>query len=49
MACPVIVAYSVSWFHNWDFPLYLLAALFAIGAVCWLIIDPEKPVFDGVA
>jgi ACS family glucarate transporter-like MFS transporter len=50
MACPVIVAYSVSWFKNWDFPLYLLSTLFAIGAVCWLIIDPNRPVFDdGVA
>jgi hypothetical protein len=50
MACPVIVAYSVAWFRNWDFPLYLLATLFAIGAVCWLLIDPNRPVFDdGVA
>lgn len=50
MACPVIVAYSVSWFKNWDFPLYLLSVLFAIGAVCWLVIDPNRPVFDdGVA
>ncbi len=50
MACPVIVAYSVSWFRNWDFPLYLLSTLFAIGAVCWLLIDPNRPVFDdGVA
>jgi hypothetical protein len=46
MACPLIVAYSVTLFHNWDFPLYLLSALFLIGAGCWLMIDPTRPVFN---
>jgi ACS family glucarate transporter-like MFS transporter len=46
MACPLIVAYSVKWFHNWDLPLYLLAALLALGVVCWLVIDPDRPVLD---
>lgn len=42
---PFVVAYSVKWFANWNLPLYLLAALFLVGAGCWLVIDPEKPVF----
>jgi hypothetical protein len=46
MACPLIVAYSVTLFRNWDFPLYLLSALFLIGAGCWLMIDPTRPVFN---
>jgi MFS transporter, ACS family, glucarate transporter len=45
MACPLIVAYSVQWFRNWDLPLYLLSALFFVGAVCWMLIDPNRPVF----
>ena len=43
---PLIVAYSVKWFANWNLPLYLLAGFFLIGATCWLFIDPEKPVFE---
>jgi hypothetical protein len=24
----------------------MLGGLFALGAVCWLLIDPDRPVFD---
>jgi MFS family permease len=43
---PLVVGYSVEWFNNWDFPIYMLAFMFLGGAVCWLLIDPYKPVFD---
>lgn len=43
---PLVVAYSVSWFNDWDMPLYLLGGLFLIGSACWLLIDPTKAVFD---
>jgi ACS family glucarate transporter-like MFS transporter len=43
---PMIVAKSVTWFNNWNFPLYLLGGLFVIGTVCWLFIDPKQPVFE---
>jgi MFS-type transporter involved in bile tolerance (Atg22 family) len=43
---PLVVAYSVEWFANWDMPLYLLGVFFLIGAGCWLLIDPARPVFD---
>jgi MFS family permease len=43
---PLIVGYSVQWFNNWDFPIYMLAGMFLMGAVCWLLIDPYKPVFE---
>lgn len=46
LLCPVIVAYSVQWFHNWDMPIHLLAGLFVVGAVCWLLIDPNRAVFE---
>jgi MFS family permease len=45
MLNPLIVAYSVAWFGRWDLPLYLMGALFLVGAGCWLLIDPETPVF----
>jgi ACS family glucarate transporter-like MFS transporter len=46
LLCPPIVAYSVEWYGSWNFPLYLLGGLFLVGAVCWMIVDPQKPVFD---
>ena len=45
MLNPLIVAYSVAWFANWDLPLYVMGALFLIGAGCWALIDPGQPVF----
>jgi ACS family glucarate transporter-like MFS transporter len=49
LLCPLVVAYSVKWFANWSVPLYLLGFLFLAGVVCWLIIDPRKPVFESQA
>jgi MFS family permease len=46
MLNPLIVAYSVQWFGSWNLPLYLMGALFLVGAYCWTIIDPRLPVFD---
>ena len=43
---PLVVGYSVEWFNNWDFPIYMLACMFMVGTICWLLIDPHKPVFD---
>jgi ACS family glucarate transporter-like MFS transporter len=46
MLNPLIVAYSVQWFGSWNLPLYLMGALFLIGAFCWTLVDPARPVFD---
>jgi hypothetical protein len=40
MLNPLIVAYPVEWFGSWNVPLYLMGALFVVGAVCWLVVDP---------
>ena len=48
MLNPLIVAYSVQWFGNWNLPLYLMGALFLVGAACWTVVDPERPVFSEV-
>jgi sugar phosphate permease len=46
MLNPLIVAYSVQWFANWNVPLYVMGALFLLGALCWTLVDPTRPVFD---
>jgi MFS family permease len=47
MLNPLIVAYSVAWFGSWNLPLYLMGALFLLGAFCWTLVDPKQPVFEG--
>jgi len=49
MLNPLIVAYSVTWFGSWNMPLYLMGALFLLGALCWAAIDPRQPVFADTA
>jgi ACS family glucarate transporter-like MFS transporter len=39
-----IVGYSVHWFGNWNVPFWLLAGLFVMGTVCWMFVDPTRPV-----
>ncbi|HEY2433132.1 MAG TPA: MFS transporter [Vicinamibacterales bacterium] len=46
MLNPLIVAYSVQWFGSWNLPLYLMGGLFLAGAVCWMLVDPTRPIFD---
>jgi MFS family permease len=46
MLNPLIVAYSVEWFASWDLPLYVMGALFLVGAACWGVIDPKRRVFE---
>lgn len=46
LLCPPLVAYSVVWFGSWSFPLYVMGGLFLVGAGCWLVIDPTRPVFQ---
>lgn len=46
MLNPLIVGYSVEWFGNWNLPIYVMGVLFLIGAICWTLIDPSRPVFD---
>lgn len=44
--CPLIVAYCLKCFGNqWNIPICLMGFLFLVGTVCWLVIDPRKPVF----
>ncbi len=49
MASAPIVGYSVKWFGDWNMPFWLLGALYLLGALCWLFIDPKEPLFAAEA
>jgi MFS transporter, ACS family, glucarate transporter len=40
-----VVGYSVKWLGNWNVPFWLLAGLFVMGALCWLFIEPTRPIY----
>ena len=40
-----VVGYSVKWLGNWNVPFWLLAGLFVMGAVCWLFVEPRRPIY----
>jgi len=39
---PIIMGLCVQWFGSWSAPLYLMAALYGVGALCWAWIDPSR-------
>jgi MFS transporter, ACS family, glucarate transporter len=41
---PIVLAYLVRAFANWAIPLYVLAGLYFMAAVCWLAIRPDRPI-----
>jgi MFS family permease len=43
---PILVAEVVRRFSQWSAPLYLTGVLFLLGALCWLWVDPTKPVSE---
>ena len=43
MLSPVVLAYLVRAFSNWAIPLYVLAGLYFMAAICWLAIRPDRP------
>jgi MFS transporter, ACS family, glucarate transporter len=49
LLCPLIVAYSLQWFTNWNISLYLMSFLFLIGVGCWFLIDPRKRIFESTS
>lgn len=43
---PVILAYAVQHFANWRAPLYLTGALYMVGALAWIAVDAERPIWS---
>jgi hypothetical protein len=40
----VLASFLVQGAEDWATPLYLTGALYLAGAVCWLFIDPTRPI-----
>jgi len=40
---PIVLAYVVEIFANWAIPLYVMAGLYLMASVCWLLIRPDVP------
>ena len=47
MLSPVVLAYLVRAFSNWAIPLYVLAGLYFMAAICWLAIRPDRSIASG--
>ncbi len=41
---PMVVGIAVDRWHSWTFPFYVTALVYAMGAVAWLAIDPDRPI-----
>lgn len=46
IACPIIVTKIYQSTGDWNMPIFVMSGLFFFGAVCWLLIDPRKKVFE---
>ncbi len=40
---PIVIGYLVQRTGNWTLAFYMTAAVYLLGAVCWLLIDPVTP------
>jgi len=41
---PIAVPVLVGWTGDWNHALLLVAAIYFFGAVCWMLLDPEKSI-----
>ncbi len=44
LLAPLVVGYSVTRWGSWTIPFYITAAVYASGALAWLMIDPTRRV-----
>jgi sugar phosphate permease len=43
--CPIIIGYLLRHTnHNWTLTFYISAAVYLLGGVCWLFLDPVTPI-----
>jgi MFS transporter, ACS family, glucarate transporter len=43
---PMVVGLAVQRWHSWTMPFYITAAVYAVGALAWLAIDPNERVVN---
>ena len=41
---PLVLAYLVDATNNWNLPLLVLAGVYAMAAIAWLMVDPRQRV-----
>lgn len=39
---PLVVGYALNEWNSWTLPFYIMAGVFMLGVVMWLLIDPDK-------
>jgi MFS transporter, ACS family, glucarate transporter len=44
---PLVVGFAVDRWHSWTFPFYVTAAVYAAGALAWLVIQPDRRIAEG--
>ncbi|MCI0744995.1 MAG: MFS transporter [Verrucomicrobia subdivision 3 bacterium] len=40
---PIVIGYIIHLTNNWDLTFYVTAAIYVVGAACWLATDPVTP------
>lgn len=40
LICPLVIGVAVERWGSWTFPFYIAAAVYAFGALAWLLVDP---------
>jgi MFS family permease len=43
---PIVVGYAVKEWNSWTLPFYVMAGVFVLGALMWLLVDPRKSVLE---
>ena len=43
---PIVAIYVRDNWGGWNAPLYVIGGLFVVGAMSWLFVDPNKPIFE---
>ncbi|HRE83378.1 MAG TPA: MFS transporter [Opitutaceae bacterium] len=43
---PLMVTYALKATGDWNVPLFVIAGLFGMGALCWCVINPRKRIFE---
>jgi sugar phosphate permease len=41
---PIVAALFVERYASWSAPLYVCGALYLLGALCWWLVEPQRPI-----
>ena len=46
---PLVVGYTVQWWNSWTLPFVITAAVYVMGGILTLLVDPRKPLWPAQA